>query len=463
MLREKFRFYSLINLIGDVTLLIGSFLLAYLMIWDNFKPNFPIFFFKVSSALIGGWLLIAFILRLYSPERFEQFEKSFSKHFQAILFHAMFLSLMILLIRDFQLTRNLFMWGYIIFIVLDTLMRFGLMFILRRERESGRNTFKVIVLGADEMGRRIFETLNDYTGYGFKPLGIFDDHKPERSDFHVDGNLEDAKRFALENKIDEIFCALPLRDKDRVMSLLRFAEENLIRFKIVPDFSSFYNRNVHVDFYGFYPVISLQTEPLANIFNRIVKRSFDILFSVAVILLILSWLVPIVAILIRLESRGSVFYFQNRSGRGYKTFRCFKFRTMNVAEGDDEFKQATKNDSRITKVGHYLRKFNIDELPQFFNVFLGDMSVVGPRPHPIKLNETYRPIMERYMSRHLAKPGITGLAQVRGFRGETTDPELMNQRVLADVFYIENWSFLLDIKIILLTVWNMIRGEKMAY
>jgi Undecaprenyl-phosphate glucose phosphotransferase len=375
----------------------------------------------------------------------------------------MFLSLMILLIRDFQLTRNLFMWGYIIFIVLDTLMRFGLMFILRRERESGRNTFKVIVLGADEMGRRIFETLNDYTGYGFKPLGIFDDHKPERSDFHVDGNLEDAKRFALENKIDEIFCALPLRDKDRVMSLLRFAEENLIRFKIVPDFSSFYNRNVHVDFYGFYPVISLQTEPLANIFNRIVKRSFDILFSVAVILLILSWLVPIVAILIRLESRGSVFYFQNRSGRGYKTFRCFKFRTMNVAEGDDEFKQATKNDSRITKVGHYLRKFNIDELPQFFNVFLGDMSVVGPRPHPIKLNETYRPIMERYMSRHLAKPGITGLAQVRGFRGETTDPELMNQRVLADVFYIENWSFLLDIKIILLTVWNMIRGEKMAY
>jgi Undecaprenyl-phosphate glucose phosphotransferase len=463
MLREKLRFYSLINLIGDVALLMISFLIAYFAIWGQIRPNFPSFFIKASAALIGGWLLIAFIIRLYSPERFEQFEKSFAKHFQAILFHSMYLSLAVLLLRDFQLSRNLFINGYIIFIVLDTLMRLGLMFILKKERESGLNTFKVIVVGGDEMGKKIFDTLKDYTGYGFKPLGLFDDRAPSGADYSLDGTIEDAKRFALENKIDEIFCALPLRDKERVTSLLRFAEENLIRFKVVPDFSAFINRNVHVDFYGYYPVISLQTEPLANIFNRIVKRSFDIIFSTAVMVLILSWLIPLVALLIKLDSRGPVFFYQNRSGRGYKTFRCIKFRTMTVTEDDEEFKQATKNDSRITRIGHYLRKFNIDELPQFFNVFLGEMSIVGPRPHPIKLNEMYRSMMERYMSRHLAKPGITGLAQVRGFRGETADPELMNQRVLADVFYIENWSFLLDIKIILLTVWNMFKGEKMAY
>ena len=463
MLREKFRFYSLINLIGDISLLILSFLIAYLVNWNHFKPNFTIFFFKVSAALIAGWLLIAFIMRLYSPERFEQFEKSFSKHFQAILYHAMFLSLAVLLIKDFQVSRILYVYGYIFFIVLDTLMRLGLMYILRRERESGINTFKVIVVGGDEMGRKIYDTLKDYTGYGFKPLGIFDDRLSVNGEFKLDGNIEEAKQFALDNNIDEIFCALPLRDKERVMSLLRFAEENLIRFKIVPDFSAFYNRNVHVDFYGFYPVISLQTEPLANIFNRILKRSFDILFSSVVIVLILSWLVPLVALLIKLESRGPVFFLQNRSGRNYKTFRCYKFRTMTVTESDDEYKQATKNDSRITRVGKVLRRFNIDEIPQFINVFFGEMSVVGPRPHPVKLNEMYRRIMERYMSRHLAKPGITGLAQVRGFRGETADPELMHQRVLADVFYIENWSFLLDIKLILLTVWNMIRGQEMAY
>lgn len=463
MLREKLRLYYLINILGDIFILIFSFLIGYLFIWGYFKPNFKIFFFKVSFALIACWLVAAFFLKLYSRERFEQFERSLSKHFQAIVFHAMLISMVVLLVRDFNVTRILFIYGYFLFVFLDTLARLGLMYLLRRERESGINSFKVIVVGGDQMGKNMYDTLKDYTGYGFKPLGIFDDKLPPGANYKLDGNIEEAKRFALENKIDEIFCALPLRDKDRVASLLRFAEDNLIRFKIVPDFSAFNNRNIKVDFYSFYPVISLQSEPLGNIFNRIVKRSFDIIFSSLVMIFVLSWLIPLVAWLIKLESKGPTFFFQNRSGKNYKTFSCWKFRTMFVTENDDQFVQATKNDTRITRVGKYLRKFNIDELPQFINVFMGEMSVVGPRPHPIKLNEMYRNIMERYMSRHLAKPGITGLSQVRGFRGETTDPEQMNQRVLTDVFYIENWSFLLDIKIILLTVWNMMRGEKNAY
>jgi len=463
MLREKLRFYSLINLLGDIFILIFSFLIGYLFIWGHFKPNFSIFFFKVSFALIACWLVASLFLKLYSPERFEQFERSFSKHFQAIILHAMLISTVVLLVKDFNVSRILFIYGYFLFVFFDTLARLGLMYVLRRERESGKNSFKVIVVGGDHMGKSMYDTLRDYTGYGFKPMGIFDDKLPPNATYKLDGTIEDAKRFALENKIDEIFCALPLRDKERVSSILRFAEDNLIRFKIVPDFSAFNNRNIKVDFYSFYPVISLQAEPLANIFNRIVKRSFDIAFSSLVMIFILSWLIPLVAILIKWESNGPLFFIQNRSGKNYKTFRCWKFRTMTVTDSDDEFVQAKKNDSRITRVGKYLRKFNIDELPQFINVWLGEMSVVGPRPHPIKLNETYRNIMERYMSRHLEKPGITGLAQVRGFRGETTDPDLMNQRVLTDVFYIENWSFLLDVKIILLTVWNMVRGEKNAY
>ena len=462
MLREKLRFYSLVNLLSDIVLLVLSFLIAYIIIWNGFQPGFEELFLKIASSLVGCWLAVALALKLYTPERFEQFEKSLAKHFQAIFFHAMLVSFTVLVVRDFKVNRTLFLYGYSIFVILDTLLRFGLMYFLRRERESGINTFKVIVVGGDEMGKRMFETLRDYTGYGYKPLGIFDD-RPATNGLQLSGNIEEAMQFAIDNKIDQIFCALPLRDKERVTSLLRFSEENLIRFKIVPDFSAFHNRNIHVDFYGFFPVISLQPEPLANIFNRIVKRSFDIIFSTLVVLFILSWLVPLVAILIKLNSRGPVFFIQNRSGRNYETFHCFKFRTMTVTESDEEYVQATKHDARVTKVGKYLRKLNIDELPQFFNVLLGEMSVVGPRPHPVKLNETYRRIMERYMSRHLAKPGITGLAQVRGFRGETSDPEQMNQRVLADVFYIENWNLLLDIKIILLTVANMFTGEKNAY
>lgn len=205
--------------------------------------------------------------------------------------------------------------------------------------------------------------------------------------------------------------------------MLRFAEDNLIRFKVVPDFSAFHNRNITVDFYGFYPVISLQPEPLSNVFNQMIKRSFDIVFSALVFIFILSWLIPLVALLIKLDSRGPVFYLQNRSGKDYQIFKIFKFRTMTVTEGDTEFVQAQKNDARITRVGKYLRKLNIDELPQFLNVLLGDMSVVGPRPHPIKLNEIYRPIVEKYMTRHLAKPGLTGLAQIRDFAARQQIPK----------------------------------------
>lgn len=462
MIREKFRLYSIANLLGDIFLLLLSFLIGYLIIWGEIKSNFRELFIQASIAMVLCWLVVAYFLELYTPKRFEQFEKSFSKHFQAIVFHAMLLSTVILLFTPYTWPGILFLYGYFCFIILDTLLRIGLMFRLRNERLSGKNTFRVIVIGGDGMGKRMFDTLHDYTGYGFKPLGIFDD-KVISGDYSLNGTIEDAKKFALEQKIDEIFCALPLRESEKINHLLRFAEDNLIRFKVVPDFSAFHNRNITVDFYGFYPVISLQPEPLSNVFNQMIKRSFDIVFSALVFIFILSWLIPLVALLIKLDSRGPVFYLQNRSGKDYQIFKIFKFRTMTVTEGDTEFVQAQKNDARITRVGKYLRKLNIDELPQFLNVLLGDMSVVGPRPHPIKLNEIYRPIVEKYMTRHLAKPGLTGLAQIRGFRGETADPEMMHGRVVADVFYIENWSFLLDIKIIVLTVWNMFKGEKNAY
>lgn len=463
MLREKFRLYSIINLFGDLTLLLFSFLIGYLILWGEIKANFRNIFLQASFAMVVCWLVVSYFLQLYTPKRFEKFEKSFSKHFQAIAFHAMLLSTVILLFTSYSWPGILFLYGYFFFIILDTLLRFGLMYRLRNERLSGKNSFRVIVIGGDGMGQRMFETLNDYTGYGFKPLGIFDDKDYNGGGYKMNGNIEDAKKFALENSIDEIFCALPLREAQKINQLLRFAEDNLIRFKVVPDFSAFHNRNITVDFYGFYPVISLQPEPLANVVNQMIKRSFDIIFSSFVILFILSWLIPLVAILIKLDSKGPVFYLQNRSGKDYQIFKIFKFRTMTVTEDDSNFVQAQKNDVRITRVGKYLRKLNIDELPQFLNVWLGDMSVVGPRPHPIKLNDIYRPIVEKYMTRHLAKPGVTGLAQVRGFRGETSDPTMMHERVVADVFYIENWSFLLDIKIILLTILNMVKGEKNAY
>lgn len=228
MIRERLRFYSLVNLLGDIFLLIFSFILAYYLIWGHFKPNFYNFFFKVSAALLLCWIITALALKLYSPDRFEQFERSLTKHFQAIVLHAMLVSLAVLLVKDFNVTRMLFVYAYFIFVFLDTCLRLGLMYMLRIERESGRDSYKVIVVGADEMGQQMFEVLKDYTGYGYRPLGIFDDRPTNGSEFHLSGTIEDAKIFALENKVDQIFCALPLRDKERITSLLRFSEENLI-------------------------------------------------------------------------------------------------------------------------------------------------------------------------------------------------------------------------------------------
>jgi putative colanic acid biosynthesis UDP-glucose lipid carrier transferase len=209
-------------------------------------------------------------------------------------------------------------------------------------------------------------------------------------------------------------------------------------------------------------VLSLRKEPLDDVGNRIKKRLYDIVVSSLVIMFILSWLVPIISLLILLESRGPIFFVQERSGKGGKPFKCIKFRTMRMNKDANE-KQATKNDSRITALGRFLRKTSLDEMPQFINVFLSDMSVVGPRPHMLKHTDDYSKLLNHYMIRHFLKPGITGWAQIHGYRGEIKMFEDINNRIEYDIWYLENWSLWLDTRIILMTAFNVAKGEKNAY
>jgi putative colanic acid biosynthesis UDP-glucose lipid carrier transferase len=197
-------------------------------------------------------------------------------------------------------------------------------------------------------------------------------------------------------------------------------------------------------------------------FRRFYKRSFDILFSLFIILFIFSWIYPILAILIKLGSKGPVFFVQVRTGRHNTQFKCYKFRSMQVNHDADK-KQATLNDHRITPIGAFMRKTSLDELPQFFNVLIGNMSIVGPRPHMVSHTEEYSQLTDKYKSRHLIRPGITGWAQILGLRGEVKNAEAMIKRVDADVWYLKNWSFLLDLKIIFLTFWITLKGDKNAY
>jgi exopolysaccharide biosynthesis polyprenyl glycosylphosphotransferase len=202
--------------------------------------------------------------------------------------------------------------------------------------------------------------------------------------------------------------------------------------------------------------------PLDGLLSRFIKRTFDVFFSLFIIIFVFSWLFPIIAVLIFIDNPGSIFYTQKRHGANNEIFNCIKFRSMKI-ENNHDFVQASKNDSRITRVGKFIRKSSIDELPQFFNVLFGDMSVVGPRPHAIEHNREFADKIDNYYSRHLFKPGITGLAQVKGYRGETDTLEKMQFRVKFDRYYIQNWTILFDFKIIFLTVYNIFKGEKNAY
>jgi putative colanic acid biosynthesis UDP-glucose lipid carrier transferase len=323
----------------------------------------------------------------------------------------------------------------------------------------------LIIVGMSPAAEDIFQYCEDQTVRGYRFRGLFNDTPVEGPlGRHLMGDVEAAKAFAVQNRIDIVYCALPGTRRQEITDLMEFCERNTIRFRVIPSADSFIPvvKAGDLEFHGQVPVSKLRREPLEKRSNRVLKRAFDIVFSAAVILFVFSWLFPILALMVKLSSRGPVFFKQQRLGRDNEPFVCWKFRSMRMNKEADT-KQATKNDPRVTKVGAFLRKSNLDEMPQFFNVLMGQMSVVGPRPHPLKLNDQFRDIIDEYMVRHFVRPGITGWAQVNGFRGETRTPELMERRVELDVWYLENWSFWLDLRIVVKTVTNMFGKDPNAY
>lgn len=337
---------------------------------------------------------------------------------------------------------------------------------LKSYRSHGGNHRQLIILGAGSVAQRVNSSTVKNLEYGYRFIGFFDDRAKE--DYKVDpalvkGTLADVERFAEEYGADEIICALPAGDDRKALPILKYAENNLIRFYIVPDFMRFIRKSVSLTTLAdSIPIISLREEPLKKGFNKFIKRTFDIIVSLLFSICIFPILFIVLGSIIKLTSKGPIFFKQKRTGENGKDFTCLKFRTMTVNEDADK-KQATKGDARITKIGAFMRRTNLDEMPQFLNVLIGDMSIVGPRPHMLKHTEEYSHLIDKYMVRHFAKPGITGWAQVTGFRGETKDLSEMEGRIKQDVWYIENWTFWLDLKIIIKTVTNMIRGEEKAY
>lgn len=328
-------------------------------------------------------------------------------------------------------------------------------------RKRGFNLRNVVILGLGIESIQFSKLFAENPHMGYKLLGYLDDEvKNSNVGKHL-GRILDLPKILEKNYINEIIITSTKFSPKEIDEITKAANYEGVRVRIIPDFH--YNFK-HYNFkqFGNIPTIILRKEPLDEIYNRLFKRIFDIFFSLGVIIFICSWLFPIIGLIIKTTSKGPIFFKQLRLGRDRQEFMCYKFRSMAKNDESDKI-QATKNDSRVTKIGKFLRKTSLDELPQFWNVLLGNMSVVGPRPHMLKHNDEYRNLIDDYLVRQLVKPGITGWAQINGYRGEIEEYSDIQNRVTYDIWYIENWKFLLDLKIIFLTIWNVVKGEDKAY
>lgn len=323
-----------------------------------------------------------------------------------------------------------------------------------RKRIKG-NLRNVVVIGKNKKADQLVKVFQERVEYGFQ---FFKQFSTKSEDFNLDNSFD----YISNNNIDEIYCSVSELTNKEMTHLINFADNNLKTLKFIPDNKNIFSKKLKFEYYDYIPVLSLREIPLHEGINAFVKRVFDFAFALLVVVFLLSWLIPLMAIIISLESKGPVFFRQKRNGIDNEEFYCYKFRSM-APNKDADNHMATKNDMRITKVGKFIRKTSIDELPQFYNVLFGSMSVVGPRPHMVKHTSEYANKVNKYMVRHFVKPGITGLAQVRGYRGEIEKDEDILNRTKFDIFYIENWSLFLDLKIIVQTVLNAVSGEEKAY
>lgn len=460
------RYYKVGFLVWDVVLLNIALFISFYLRYGHLN----IVFLKGIRAvcLLSNifWIMLLLYNESYRVIRTERIESILYRTIRLLLIHMAIIAMFILVLNYEEISRLRMFYFYAVFFVLLVSFRVFFMKLLKFVRTRGFNYRKVVIVGANALGQRMNRILSKDLNYGYRVVGFFDDEYDETEIAPpVLGKLDEVEHYLAHHKIDELYVALHIDKIDVINTLTRLCERYMVRIRYIPDFQQYTKTNrVEVSFYGNgnIPVLMLRKEPLEIPLHRIAKKIFDIFFSLFVIVFIFSWLFPIIIFFIKINSSGPVFFIQNRSGRDNQSFPCYKFRTMYVNNEADST-QATKNDKRITKVGAFLRKTSLDEMPQFFNVLLGNMSVVGPRPHMLSHTERYAELIDNFLVRHYAKPGITGWAQVNGFRGETKELTDMEGRVEHDIWYIENWSFILDIRIIWKTFAQVFTGDKKAF
>ncbi|MBI9041331.1 undecaprenyl-phosphate glucose phosphotransferase [Lutibacter sp.] len=454
MPKGRAKYLPIPTLFIDGILLLNAFLTATYVQFGGQLPD-PVLFYGVFGLWYVLWIIISINYKLFDVPRFLYIDQIVSKNVKALGLFILVCAAVLYVIKAAHFSRVFFAMTMVLFSIMFVAWHVMFMILFKAYRRAGNNFKTIAIVGFKAPLEHLITHAFSKTENGYKIVAAFGSGPVPAGLQAFYKGTEDALTHYLDmHHVDELLISLPGSQSKLTNNFLKYCDNHLIRAHIVPNFSGYLFQKFSMKYIENIPTLQLRAEPLESLSNRMLKRFFDVVFATAVLVLIGSWLFPIIAVLIKISSKGPVFFKQQRSGKNGAVFHCLKFRSMTVNGNSDQL-QATKNDARITKIGSFLRKTSLDEFPQFMNVLMGGMSVVGPRPHMLKHTDEYGALVDKFMVRHFAKPGITGWAQVLGFRGETKHVSAMENRATADIWYIENWNVFLDLKIIVLTVWQV--------
>ncbi|BCG61247.1 undecaprenyl-phosphate glucose phosphotransferase [Paenibacillus sp. URB8-2] len=460
MIRRNQRFLTQLYMVADFIIIQAAFLLSWWLKfksdWMPYENHMTVESYAYWSLIYGGIaVLLGILLTLYMPKRKKRFADEFLKIFQVHVMGIFILLGLMYFVREIDISRQ-YLSIYIGIIMLSTMLyRYVLKKMLKSFREKGLNRQFVLILGAGTLGRRIYDNLGNYPELGYEIIGFLDDYQAwdtlESKRYKpILGKLDELPKVLETMLIDEVVLALPLDAHHKFSTIIATCERAGVRTLIIPDFFDYLPARPYFDNFAGMPMINVRDIPLDMTANRMAKRLFDIIFSLFAIV-VMSPILLIVALGVKLTSPGPVIFRQERVGLNRRTFTMYKFRSMKMQrDGEEDTGWSTEQDPRRTRFGTFIRKTSLDELPQFFNVLMGHMSVVGPRPERPYYVEQFKGEIPKYMVKHHVRPGITGWAQSNGLRGDTS----IEDRIKHDIFYIENWSLLFDIRIIFKTIRN---------
>lgn len=466
MIKDNQKYFNQLHLVLDAVVVAISYILAwYLKFGSPWAAEIPSLsmteYMNALWLIVPGYILLYYVLNLYTPKRATRRRYELINIVQANTVGMIGFIVVLYLFKQIHFSRIMILMFYGINIVLTTLFRTVIRAILQYFRKKGYNLKYVLMVGYSRAGEEYINRVNNNPQWGYVVRGILDDHVPAGTLYRgvkVLGTIDNLQYILPENKLDEIAISLALGDYDRLEEIVSMCEKSGVHTKFIPDYNSLFPSNPYTEDLMGLSVVNIRYVPLSNTVNRCCKRLFDIIFSLFAIILT-SPIMLATVLAIKLTSPGPIIFKQERIGLHNKPFNMYKFRSMIIQKAENEKKGwSTKDDPRVTKVGRFIRKYSIDELPQFFNVLKGDMSVVGPRPERPQFVDKFKEEIPRYMVKHQVRPGLTGWAQINGYRGDTS----IKRRIEHDIYYIENWTLFFDIRIVFLTVFRMFI-DKNAY